>query len=103
MIICWTDNRLLKTRINEYRSHIWRNTNQNFVITEYCLEFSPDFDWDNVEIVNGESFQQKSYFGNDPHKKQSYGLNLQHDTDLLILFISTLLDNLWALYTGNLY
>jgi len=37
--------RLLKTRIDEHRSHIRRNTNQNSVITEHRLEFSHDFDW----------------------------------------------------------
>jgi len=76
--------RLLKTRIDEHRSHIRRNTNQSSVITEYRLEFSHDFDWDNVEVLNEKLHYNKRIISEIIHiKKQSYSLNLQHDTDSL--------------------
>jgi len=54
--------RLLKTRIDEHRSHIRRDTNQSSVITEHCLEFSHDFDWDDVEILDEEIHYNKRTF-----------------------------------------
>jgi len=76
--------RLLKTRIDEHRSHIRRNTNQSSVITEHRLEFSHDFDWNNVEILDEKIHFNKRIISEMIHiKKQSYSLNLQHDTDSL--------------------
>jgi len=76
--------RLLKTRIDEHRSHIRRNTNQSSVITEHHLEFLHDFDWDNVEILDEEIHYNKRIISEMIHiKKQSYSLNLQHNTDSL--------------------
>jgi len=51
--------RLLKTRIDEHRSHIRRNTNQNSIITEHRLEFSHDFAWNDVEILDEEIHYNK--------------------------------------------
>jgi len=77
-------HRLLKTKIDEHRSYIRRNTNQSSVITEHRLEFSYDFDWDNVEILDEEIHFNKRIISEMIHiKKQSYSLNLQHDTDSL--------------------
>jgi len=52
------NRRLLKTRIDDHRSHIRRNTNQSSFITER-LEFSHGFDWDNVEILDEEIYFNK--------------------------------------------
>jgi len=74
--------RLLKTRIDEHQSHIRKNTNQSSVITKH--HFSHDFDWDNVEISDEEiHFNKRIIFEMIHIKKQSYSLNLQHDTDSL--------------------
>jgi len=40
--------RTLKTRISEHWNHINRNTTTQFIITEHRLNFSHEFDWDNV-------------------------------------------------------
>jgi len=76
--------RLLKTRVDEHRSrHIRRNTNQSSVITEHRLEFSHDFDWDDVEILDEEIHYNKRISEMIHIKKQSHSLNLQHDTNSL--------------------
>jgi len=76
--------RLLKTRIDEHQSHIRRNTNQNSVITEHRLKFSYDFVWNNVEILDEKIHFNKRIISEMVYiKKQSFGLNLQHDTDFL--------------------
>jgi len=46
--------RFLKTRIEEHRSHIRRNTSQSSVITEHRVKFGHDFNWDNVMILDKE-------------------------------------------------
>jgi len=75
-------------------TRIQRNTNQSSIITEHRLEFSYDFDWNNVEILDEEIHFNKRIISEKIHiKKQSYSLNLQHDT-LWILSILTLSDNL---------
>jgi len=50
--------KLLKTRIDEHRSHIRRKTKQSSVITEHRLEFSHKFDWDD-EILDEEIHYNK--------------------------------------------
>jgi len=48
------------------------------------LEFSHDFDRDNVEILDEEIHFNKRIISEMIYiKKQSYGLNLQHDTNSL--------------------
>ncbi|KYM95437.1 hypothetical protein ALC62_13865, partial [Cyphomyrmex costatus] len=47
-------SRTLKTRISEHRNHINRNTQQNSVITNHRLQFSHDFNWDNIKILDKE-------------------------------------------------
>jgi len=44
--------RKLKTRINEYRNHIRRNTNTESVITDHRTSLNHDFDWDNLQYCN---------------------------------------------------
>jgi len=62
--------RLLKTRIDEHRSHIRRNMNQSSVITEHRLEFSHDFDWDDVEILDEEIYYNKRIISEMIHIKK---------------------------------
>jgi len=51
---------------------------------EHCLEFSHDFDWDKVEILDEKIHFNKKIISEMVHiKKQSYDLNLQHDTESL--------------------
>jgi len=48
------------------------------------LEFSHDFDWDDVEILDEEIRYNKRIISEMIHiKKQSHSLNLQQDTDSL--------------------
>jgi len=61
--------RLLKTRIDEHRSHIQRNTNQSFVITEH-LEFLHDFNWDDVENLDEEIHYNKRIISEMIHIKK---------------------------------
>jgi len=76
--------RLLKSRIEEHRNHIRRNTSQISVITEHCLKHSHDFDWENVEILDDKVyFNKRLIFEMIFIKEQSKGLNLQRDTELL--------------------
>jgi len=76
--------RLLKSRIEEHRSHIRRNTSQISVITKHRLKHSHDFDWENVEILDEEvNFNKRLISEMIFTKKQSKGLNLQRDTELL--------------------
>jgi len=46
--------RQLKTRITEHRNHIRHNTSVRSVITEH--RYDRDFQWDNVNILDEESF-----------------------------------------------
>jgi len=76
--------RILGTRISEHRSHIRRVSTQLSVITDHRLHMNHDFDWDNVEILNGEINYKKRFVSEMIFiKKQIRGLNLQSDTDLL--------------------
>jgi len=61
--------KLLKTIIDEHRNYIRRNTNQSSVITKHRLEFSHNFDWDNVEILDEEIHYNKRIISDDSHKK----------------------------------
>jgi len=57
--------------------HINWNTDTHFVITEYRIKFSHDFDWEKRQnFSQGEIFKQKIDFGNGiyTHAKE-LGLN----------------------------
>ena len=43
------------------------NWNTDSVITEHHIEFSYDFDWENVQILDKEKFLNKTDFGNGIH------------------------------------
>jgi len=76
--------RLLKSRIEEHRNHVRRNTSQTSVITEHRLKHSHDFDWENMKILDIEVHFNKELISKMIIiKKQSKCLNLQRDTELL--------------------
>jgi len=76
--------RLLKSRIDEHRNHIRRNTTQTSVITEHRLKHSHDFDRENVEILDEEVHFNKRLISEMIFiKKQFKGLNLQRNTEFL--------------------
>jgi len=76
--------RFLKSRIDEHRSHIRRNTSQTSVITEHRVNLLHDFDWENVEVLDEEAHYNKRLISEMIFiKKQSNGLNLHRDTELL--------------------
>ncbi|KMQ83530.1 hypothetical protein RF55_19764 [Lasius niger] len=61
-------SRLLKTRINEHKNHIRRNTTQHSV-TDHRLE-NHEFAWDKVEVLDEERIlQEAADVGNDFYKK----------------------------------
>ncbi|XP_011873294.1 PREDICTED: uncharacterized protein LOC105565056 [Vollenhovia emeryi] len=75
--------RVLATRVNEHRKHINRNTKQISVITEH-RQSGHEFDWDNVEILDEEPFLYRRLISEMIYiKRQTNGLNLQNDMDLL--------------------
>jgi len=59
--------RLLKTRISEHQSHIRRNTSTTSVITNYRVHHNHDFNWNNVEILDVESFYHKRIISDDSY------------------------------------
>ncbi|KYQ57494.1 hypothetical protein ALC60_03456 [Trachymyrmex zeteki] len=88
-------SRCLKTRINEHRNYINRNTTQLSVITQHRLESSHEFDWNNLHILDKEKIQYKRLLSEMIHiKKQKAGLNLQNDTmNLNTLYIDLFTEN----------
>ncbi|KYN00647.1 hypothetical protein ALC62_08581 [Cyphomyrmex costatus] len=87
--------RMLKTRVNEHRSHIRRNTSSRSVITEHRLQHGHDFDWNNVEVLDDESFYHKRLISEMLHiKSQNNGLNLKTDTEGLDRSYIDILENL---------
>jgi len=78
--------RTLKTRISEHRNHINRNTTTQSVITEHRINFLHEFNWDNVEILDRERFLSKRLISEMIYiKRQKNSLNLQSDTEHLLL------------------
>lgn len=88
-------SRLLKTRITEHRNHINRNTTNTSVITEHRINFLHEFDWDNIKILDKEKFWTKRLISETLHiKRQSHGLNLHTDTELLDAAYDTILNRI---------
>ncbi|XP_029674258.1 uncharacterized protein LOC115242254 [Formica exsecta] len=86
--------RSLKTRINEHRNHITRNTSQLSVITDHRL-MNHEFDWENVEILDEESILNKRLISEMlfiRHQKNS--LNRQTDTEYLHHAYTLIVENL---------
>ena len=78
--------RLLKTRINEHRSRINRNSSQHSVITEHRVNTGHDFNWNGVKIVDEEKSLNKRLVSVMIFiYKQKQSLNLQRDMKLLDL------------------
>ena len=71
--------RCLKTRINEHKNHINRNTTQHSVITQHRIDLGHDFNWDKVHILDKEQILHKRLLSEMIHiKRQKQGLNLQN-------------------------
>jgi len=88
-------SRTLKTRISKHRNHINRNTTTQSVIIKHRLNFSHEFDWDNVEIVDRERFLSKRLISEMIRIKcQNNSLNLQSDTECLDNGIISILNKL---------
>ncbi|KYM98541.1 hypothetical protein ALC62_10740 [Cyphomyrmex costatus] len=67
--------RKLITRVNEHRNHIRRNTSSKSVITDHRLDYNHEFDWNNVDILDCESFCHKRLISEMLYiKTQSNGL-----------------------------
>lgn len=75
--------RKLKTRIDEHRKHINKNTSSKSVITDHRLHCNHDFDWDKVEILVESYYNKRLTFEMIYIKKQKNSLNLQTDTENL--------------------
>ncbi|EFN66120.1 hypothetical protein EAG_10640, partial [Camponotus floridanus] len=73
-------NRKLSTRINEHKKNINKNTTNRFVITEHRLNFNHEFKWDDVKILDRETFYYKRLISEMIYiKRQHNGLNSQTD------------------------
>jgi len=87
--------RTLKTRISEHKNHIHRNTTTHSIITEHRLNFSHDFERNNVEILDKERYLTKRLILEMIHiKRQKNSLNLQSDTECLDDGIISILNKL---------
>ncbi|XP_025271021.1 uncharacterized protein LOC112639907 [Camponotus floridanus] len=74
--------RKLSTRINEHKKNINKNITNRFVITEHGLNFNHDFKWDDVKILDRETFYYKILISEMIYiKRQRNGLNSQTDTE----------------------
>ncbi|KYN09482.1 hypothetical protein ALC57_18401, partial [Trachymyrmex cornetzi] len=74
--------RKLKTRLDEHRNHINRNSNNQSVITEHRIEFNHDFDLENVAILDEERSLNKRLISECLHiLMQLNSLNLRSDTE----------------------
>lgn len=73
--------RLLKNRIKEHKRINFRNPT---VVNEHVLNNEHTFNWDNVEIMDKETFYYKRLISEMFHiQTQTAGINLQTDTDFL--------------------
>jgi len=71
------------TRIKEHKNHIRRAATHS-VITDHRLNDNPEFDWDNVEILDNERYLSKRLISEMLHiTRQNNSLNLQPDTEFL--------------------
>ncbi|KYN19622.1 hypothetical protein ALC57_08098 [Trachymyrmex cornetzi] len=77
-------SRTLKTRIGEHKNHINWNTQQRSVIAEHRLEYSHEFDWNNIKILDEENMLDKRLTSEMIYiQKQKNSSNMQTDTELL--------------------
>ena len=86
--------RKLSSRISEHRRRINWNTDTHSVITEHRIEFSHDFDWENVQILNKEKFFNERLISEMAFiHMQKNGLNLHSDTEGLHHTYGAMLEN----------
>lgn len=85
--------RLLKTRIKEHKQHINKDTQQTSVITDHRLNYTHDFDWEHIMILDEEPNYFKRLISEAIHiKKQIRPLNLQQDTEIFNDMYSTVIN-----------
>ena len=71
--------RQLRSRITHKNHMRWKTSTHN-VITEHRLQEGHDFDWDNVTVLDEESYYRKRLISEMIFiKRQTHGLNLQMD------------------------
>jgi len=88
--------RTLKTRTTEIT---FTEIRLHSVIIEHRLNFSHDFDWNNVEILDKEKYLTRRLISEMIHiKRQNNGLNLHSDTECLNDGIISILNKLQQLY-----
>ena len=72
--------RELKTRINEHRKH----NNPEAVVYQHITNFSREFDWNNVKIIDYESNYKKRLISEMIHIKcNKYNVNKKEDVKFL--------------------
>ncbi|KYN26684.1 hypothetical protein ALC57_03945 [Trachymyrmex cornetzi] len=89
-------SRKLSSRIAEHRNYINWNTTNKSIITDYRIEFSHEFDWENVQILVHEKFLNiKRLISEKSHiLMQKNGLNLRSDAEGLHCASITMLTKL---------
>jgi len=81
--------------MSEHRNHIHRITTTRSVIIEHRFNFSHNFDWNNVEILDIDRYLTKRLISEIIHiKRQNNNLNLQSDTECLDDGIISILNKL---------
>lgn len=61
-----------------------RNLSHRSVITDHRIQYSHNFDWDRVRVLDNERSYHKRLISETLHiKSQSHGLNLHSDTENL--------------------
>jgi len=74
--------RKLSTRINEHKKNINKNITNRSAITEHRLNFNHDFKWEDVKILDRETFYYKRLISEMIFiKRQRNGLNSLTDTE----------------------
>ncbi|KYN08181.1 hypothetical protein ALC62_00836 [Cyphomyrmex costatus] len=74
----------LCTRINEHISDINKRTGSPSVITDHCINYDHNINWNDIKILDSEPSYNKRLVSEMIHiKRQKQGINKQNDTDSL--------------------
>lgn len=78
--------RQLRTRVEEHKNSVRRGC-ANFVISDHCISFSHNFNWDGVEVCDIEhSYKNRLISEMISIKRLSHDINIYNDTDSLRRF-----------------
>ncbi|EZA56075.1 hypothetical protein X777_03920 [Ooceraea biroi] len=87
--------RQVHTRIAEHRNNFKKTSTELSVLSEHRLQFNHDFDWENIKILDHESFLNKRLISEMIFiKRQKESLNLQTDTERLPMYYVNVIDRL---------